>query len=97
MLKNGAKFLMAVAVTKVFEAEGESPVDPVGPAPEVEKTDAATLLPRVPLEENTKALLAECAELRRAREGAEELNSELQAQVESWLCPSWLHRLLATP
>ena len=85
MMKNGAKFLMAVAVSKVFEAETPE----AQKAPEaLEAVEAvnATLLPRVPLEDdgdNAGALLAECAELRRAREGAEELNSQLQAKVAS--------------
>lgn len=89
MMKNGAKFLMAVAVSKVFEAETlEAPKAPNAPeAPEaVEALVNATLLPRVPVEDDTGnagALLAECAELRRAREGAEELNSQLQAKVAS--------------
>jgi len=90
MTKNGAKFLMAVAVSKVFEAETlEAPKAPNAPeAPEaVEALVNATLLPRVPVEDDTGgnagALLAECAELRRAREGVEELNSQLQAKVAS--------------
>lgn len=90
MMKNGAKFLMAVAVSKVFEAETlEAPKAPNAPeAPEaVEASVNATLLLRVPVEDDTGgnagALLAECAELRRAREGVEELNSQLQAKVAS--------------
>ena len=82
MMKNGAKFLMAVAVSKVFEAE--TPEAPkAATAPGAVEAVNATLLPRVPVEDDGGALLAECAELRRAREGTEELNSQLQAKVAS--------------
>lgn len=77
MMKNGAKFLMAVAVNKVFTAE---PNETVTPSPtDVVVADASTEVSTTPAA--TDGALAECAELQRARAKAEELNSELQEKV----------------
>lgn len=79
MMKNGAKFLMAVAVNKVFTAE---PNETVTPPTETVVADASAEVSTTPAA--TDGALAECAELQRAREKAEELNAELQEKVVAW-------------
>ncbi|CAK9090125.1 unnamed protein product [Durusdinium trenchii] len=79
MLKNGAKLLMAVAVTKLFAADVSADLKEVSKAGGEEEPDIqhGSLDPSL-----EKSLRSECAELREAHAAAEEMKSRLQVRVE---------------
>lgn len=78
MLKNGAKLLMAVAVTKLFAADVSADLKEVSKAGGEEEPDIqhGSLDPSL-----EKSLRSECAELREAHAAAEEMKSRLQVRV----------------
>ena len=86
MMKNGAKFLMMVAVTKIFSA--------VSAVDSKEGTNQEVSLPKQAEEKNDQNILDpclekkwffECAELREANEEATEMSSQLQVRVVACL------------